>query len=101
MLQKDSLRLKTAVNEKELREINSELLNWPDDFNAFKKLARILKRRENVFDGDGKIDWAHAESLAFASIIKDGTPIRFTGQDSQRGTFAHRNLVLHDEKKWK
>ncbi|MDH5159698.1 2-oxoglutarate dehydrogenase E1 component [Heyndrickxia oleronia] len=91
-------KVKTAVNEKELREINSELLNWPDDFNAFKKLARILKRRENVFDGDGKIDWAHAESLAFASIIKDGTPIRFTGQDSQRGTFAHRNLVLHDEK---
>ncbi|MCM3236670.1 2-oxoglutarate dehydrogenase E1 component [Heyndrickxia oleronia] len=91
-------KVETAVNEKELREINSELLNWPDDFNAFKKLARILKRRENVFDGDGKIDWAHAESLAFASIIKDGTPIRFTGQDSQRGTFAHRNLVLHDEK---
>ncbi|MGK4043929.1 2-oxoglutarate dehydrogenase E1 component [Heyndrickxia oleronia] len=91
-------KVETAVNEKELREINSELLNWPEDFNAFKKLARILKRRENVFDGDGKIDWAHAESLAFASIIKDGTPIRFTGQDSQRGTFAHRNLVLHDEK---
>ena len=91
-------KVETAVNEKELREINSELLNWPEDFNAFKKLARILKRRENVFDGDGKIECAHAESLAFASIIKDGTPIRFTGQDSQRGTFAHRNLVLHDEK---
>lgn len=47
-------KVETAVNEKELREINSELLNWPEDFNAFKKLARILKRRENVFDGDGK-----------------------------------------------
>ncbi|MGV3464158.1 MAG: 2-oxoglutarate dehydrogenase E1 component, partial [Heyndrickxia sp.] len=67
-------------------------------FNVFKKLGKILKRRENVFDGNGKIDWGHAESLAFASILKDGTPIRMTGQDSQRGTFAQRNLVLHDEK---
>ena len=43
---------------------------------------------------DGKIDWAHAEALAFATIIADGTPIRITGQDSERGTFAQRNLVL-------
>jgi 2-oxoglutarate dehydrogenase E1 component len=90
--------VKTAVNEQELRGINSELLNWPESFNVFKKLEKILRRRENVFDDKGKIEWAHAESLAFASILKDGTPIRLTGQDSQRGTFAHRNLVLHDEK---
>ncbi|MGE6259616.1 2-oxoglutarate dehydrogenase E1 component [Heyndrickxia sporothermodurans] len=91
-------KVNTAVDVEEIKAINSELLNWPEGFNAFKKLAKILKRRENVFDGDGKIDWAHAETLAFASILKDGTPIRFTGQDSQRGTFAQRNLVLHDEK---
>ena len=44
----------------------------------------------------GKIDWAHAETLAFASILNDGTPIRLTGQDSERGTFAQRNIMLHD-----
>ncbi|QQZ11149.1 2-oxoglutarate dehydrogenase E1 component [Heyndrickxia vini] len=91
-------KIATAVEKEELKALNSELLNWPEDFHAFKKLAKILKRRENVFEGEGKIDWAHAETLAFASILKDGTPIRFTGQDSQRGTFAQRNLVLHDEK---
>ncbi|MBW8350941.1 2-oxoglutarate dehydrogenase E1 component [Bacillus sp. IITD106] len=89
---------KTNVDEEELKTINSELLQWPDHFNVFQKLVRILKRRENIFDGKSKIEWAHAESLAFGSILKDGTPIRFTGQDSQRGTFAQRNLVLHDEK---
>ena len=88
----------TAVPEEVLKTINHELLNWPENFNVFQKLSRILKRRENIFAGEGKIEWAHAESLAFASILKDGTPIRLTGQDSQRGTFAHRNLVLHDEK---
>ena len=46
----------------------------------------------------GKIDWAHAETLAFGAILQDGNPIRLTGQDVQRGTFAHRHVVLHDEK---
>lgn len=90
--------LTTSVDKEVLKTINRELLQWPENFNVFQKLSRILKRRENIAEGEGKIDWAHAESLAFGSILKDGTPIRFTGQDSQRGTFAQRNLVLHDEK---
>ena len=45
---------------------------------------------------DGKIDWAHAEALAFAAILSDGIPIRLTGQDAERGTFSQRHLVLHD-----
>ena len=44
----------------------------------------------------GKVDWGHAEALAFASLLADGIPIRITGQDTERGTFAQRNLVLHD-----
>jgi 2-oxoglutarate dehydrogenase E1 component len=86
----------TSVNYEKLQGINEELLQWPDGFNVFKKLEKILKRRNLAFEGKGKIDWAHAETLAFASIVKDGTPIRLTGQDSQRGTFAQRHLVLHD-----
>ena len=73
-------------------------LTFPEDFDVFGRLVRILKRREEPFKGKGKIDWAHAETLAFGSILQDGNPIRFTGQDVQRGTFAHRHLVLHDEK---
>ena len=57
-----------------------------------------MKRREEPFNGKGKVDWGHAETLAFATILQDGNPIRLTGQDAQRGTFSHRHLVLHDEK---
>lgn len=88
----------TGVDRERLEKMNQELLTWPSEFNVFKKLDRILKRREEPFKGKGKIDWAHAEALAFGTILQDGKPIRLTGQDAQRGTFAHRNLVLHDEK---
>ena len=90
--------LATGVDETTLRRINEELLDYPEGFNVFGKLQRILKRREEPFKGKGKIDWAHAETLAFGAILQDGNPIRLTGQDVQRGTFAHRHLVLHDEK---
>jgi len=90
--------IQTGVNEETLVKMNAELLTWPKEFSVFKKLERILKRREEPFKGKGKIDWAHAETLAFGSILQDGNPVRLTGQDVQRGTFAHRHLVLHDDK---
>ncbi|MFJ7972486.1 2-oxoglutarate dehydrogenase E1 component [Psychrobacillus sp. NPDC096389] len=90
--------IETGVEESKLAKINEELLTWPAEFTAFKKLEKILKRREEPFKGKGKIDWGHAETLAFATILQDGNSIRLTGQDAQRGTFSHRHLVLHDEK---
>ncbi|WHY77584.1 2-oxoglutarate dehydrogenase E1 component [Neobacillus sp. WH10] len=91
-------KVDTTVDKATLTKINSELLEWPNGFNVFGKLQKILNRRLEVFEKKGKIDWAHAEALAFATILKDGTPIRLTGQDSERGTFSHRNIVLSDEK---
>ncbi len=88
----------TGVGTDRLEKINEELLTWPAEFTAFKKLEKILKRREEPFKGKGKIDWGHAETLAFATIIQDGHSVRLSGQDAQRGTFSHRHLVLHDEK---
>lgn len=89
-------RIDTGVQAEILRKINSDLLKWPEGFNVFNKLAKILQRRQDAFSEDGKIDWGLAETLAFASILQEGTPVRLTGQDSERGTFAQRNLVLHD-----
>jgi 2-oxoglutarate dehydrogenase E1 component len=86
----------TAVPLEKLREINEALLRWPEGFHVYPKLDRILQRRRNALDEGGKVDWAHAEALAFATILADGTPIRLTGQDSERGTFGQRHLVLHD-----
>ncbi|MDF2724213.1 MAG: 2-oxoglutarate dehydrogenase [Paenibacillus sp.] len=88
----------TAVPLKLLKDINAELLKRPDDFQTYPKLQRILERRAKALDEGEKVDWALAETLAFATILADGKPIRVSGQDSQRGTFAHRNLVLHDPK---
>ncbi len=85
----------TAVAEDRLRELNRELLRVPDGFTVHPKLAKQLERRIEALDAGG-IDWGQAEALAFASLLADGIPVRLTGQDTERGTFSHRHLVLHD-----
>ncbi|HEY3268112.1 MAG TPA: 2-oxoglutarate dehydrogenase E1 component [Armatimonadota bacterium] len=86
----------TAVPRQLLIDLNEALLARPEGFTPNAKLERNLQRRRQGIQDDAGIDWAHAESLAFASILHDGTPIRLTGQDAERGTFSHRHLVLHD-----
>ena len=85
----------TAVAADILSELTDELLQTPEDFTVHPKLAKQLERRRTALEAGG-IDWGQAESLAFASLLVDGIPVRLTGQDSQRGTFAQRHLVLHD-----
>jgi 2-oxoglutarate dehydrogenase E1 component len=87
--------VETAVDEPELRRLNEELLRVPDGFTVHPKLERQLERRRVALD-EGGIDWGQAEALAFASLLVDGIPVRLTGQDTERGTFSHRHLVLHD-----
>src|SRR5690625_4979970 len=86
----------TAVPLDELKKLNEDLLKRPEGFNGFKRLNRVFKRRKDILKEGKRADWGEGEALAFASILKDGTPIRLTGQDSERGTFAHRHLVLYD-----
>ncbi|MFD2114431.1 2-oxoglutarate dehydrogenase E1 component [Paenibacillus yanchengensis] len=86
----------TTVPLEKLKEINMELLNRPEGFTEYPKLKRILQRRATALDDGEKVEWAHAEALAFATIVADGTPIRLSGQDSERGTFAHRHIMLND-----
>jgi 2-oxoglutarate dehydrogenase E1 component len=90
----------TTIPVSELQDLTEKMLQWPENFNVYPKIKRILERRRKAFQ-DEKIDWGMAESLAFASILKDGTPIRITGQDSERGTFAQRHLVLNDSENGK
>src|ERR671932_1410989 len=93
-----SPEVKTAVSAERLRTLNQELLAVPESFTVHPKLRKQLERRRETVGADGGIDWAQAEALAFASLLAEGTPIRLTGQDSERGTFSHRHLVLHDAK---
>ncbi len=90
--------VKTAVGAERLRILNNELLAVPAGFTVHPKLVKQLDRRRAALGPDGGIDWAHAESLAFASLLTEGTPIRLTGQDVERGTFSQRHAVLHDAK---
>ncbi len=91
----------TAVPAARLRQLGEDLLRVPEGFTVHPKLVKQLDRRREVLAGDVHgpgIDWAHAEALAFASLLTEGTPLRLTGQDTERGTFSQRHMVLHDAK---
>lgn len=90
-------KVKTALPIEQLRELNQALLQLPSDFHVNPKLTKTLERQLKLLDDPtSKVDWAVAEQLAFASILQEGTPIRLTGEDSERGTFSQRHAVLND-----
>ncbi|HUF26038.1 MAG TPA: 2-oxoglutarate dehydrogenase E1 component [Gemmatimonadaceae bacterium] len=91
----------STVPADDLIALNERLLEWPEGFAVHPRLAKTLERRRTAItekreDGGGSIDWGHAEALAFASLLVDGTSVRMSGQDIERGTFSHRQAVLHD-----
>jgi 2-oxoglutarate decarboxylase len=93
-----SPEVKTAVSVERLRVLNEELLSVPDGFTIHPKLVKQFEQRHQSLGDGGGITWAHGEALAFASLLTEGIPIRLTGQDTERGTFSQRHLVLHDPK---
>jgi len=95
-----SPEVSTAVSLDQLQVLNEELLSVPDGFTVHPKLVKQLQQRRDALEDASKpaVFWAHAEALAFASLLTEGVPIRMTGQDSERGTFSQRHLVLHDPK---
>jgi 2-oxoglutarate dehydrogenase E1 component len=93
--------VKTGVPLENLRALNEALYRVPEGFTLHPRLERFVwQPRQKAFDAgpDAAIDWGHAEALAFASILADGTPIRLTGQDVGRGTFAQRHDIVYDAK---
>ena len=94
----DPPQIATSVPAETLIRLNEELHAAPEGFSLNSKLERPLLRRREAFNEGGRIDWAHAEALSFASIIAEGTPIRISGQDTERGTFTQRHAVFHDVK---
>src|SRR6185436_13821273 len=90
------MEIETTVPADLLVALNDQLLTWGEGFQVNPKLKKQLERRRAAIGPGGGIDWAHAEALALASLLTEGTPIRLTGQDTERGTFSQRHLVLHD-----
>ncbi len=89
-------RVRTGVEVGRLRELDGELLRLPEGFHLNPKLERQLAQRRRAFEDGGRVAWAQAEALALASLLTEGAPIRLTGQDSVRGTFSQRHLLLVD-----
>jgi 2-oxoglutarate dehydrogenase E1 component len=84
-----------AADRAQLLAWSAALVSVPEGFGINRKLQHQFERRAAVIQERGVVDWGTAESLAFASLLTSGTPIRLTGQDTERGTFSHRHAVFH------
>ena len=91
-----SAEVETWVALPDLMRLNQASLARPEGFKTHPKLDRQLQKRSEGLGGDSLLEWAHAETLAFASLLEGGVAIRLSGQDAERGTFSQRHLVLHD-----
>jgi len=84
----------TSVNEQTLKQLGEKITNIPAGLHIFNKTVRLLESRKEMLRTSANIDWGMAEHLALASLLQEGFPIRFTGQDVERGTFSHRHAVI-------
>ncbi len=92
----------TAVGKERLDAIEAALAKPPEGFIVHPKLVKLLEDRRDLYQS-GLTDWATAEALAIGSLALEGHPVRFAGEDTQRGTFSHRHAVLVDnvtEQEW-
>ena len=86
----------TGLDAQELAELGTKLASYPDDFHIHPKVKKLLEQRGEMGQGKRAVDYGMAEALAFASLVKSGTPVRMSGQDCRRGTFNQRHSVLLD-----
>ena len=88
----------TSFDLKTLQELNAKLLQMPEGFLVQRQVAKIYEDRGRMGVGAMPINWGFAETLAYATLLKEGHPVRITGQDVGRGTFSHRHAALHSQK---
>ena len=87
----------TSIPQKEIEKNALEIVKTPADFSLQKKVKKIFDDRIKMSQGDIKSNWGFAEMMAYSSLLREGYPIRFTGQDVRRGTFDHRHAVIFDQ----
>jgi len=91
-----SLEVDTAVPAEQLSEISAVISSYPSGFHIHPKVKKLLEQRAEMGNGKRAIDYGMAEALAFGSLLREGTPVRLSGQDSRRGTFNQRHAALID-----
>mgnify|MGYP001330123288 FL=1 len=86
----------TKYSKKELKKLGKEIISVPKEFNMGSQASKIFADRHEMNQGNIPINWGYAEVMAYATLLKDGYPIRLTGQDVRRGTFSHRHACIFD-----
>jgi len=87
----------SRISHNKIKSLNKKLQQLPDGFELHPRVKKILAERQKMANGKINADWGFAETLSYASLTEQGTSIRLTGQDTGRGTFFHRNAVLHNQ----
>ncbi|MEA2264268.1 MAG: 2-oxoglutarate dehydrogenase component [Acidobacteriaceae bacterium] len=93
---KSEYEVDTGLSAASVKEISDGLTSYPRDFHIHPKIKKLLEQRREMGRGERPFDYGMAEALAFGSLLLQGTPVRLSGQDSQRGTFNQRHSVLVD-----
>jgi 2-oxoglutarate dehydrogenase E1 component len=89
--------IETRVPLETLTRLGARTLELPDGFVLHRGVARVMEARQRMLAGEQAFDWGMAETLAYATLLEEGYAVRLSGQDSARGTFAHRHAVLHHQ----
>ncbi len=92
----DVPEVNTGVPRERLAKLLEALTRLPADFHLHPKLKRAMEHRVQMARGEKPLDWSAGEALAFATLAAEKFPVRLSGQDSARGTFSHRHVILHD-----
>jgi 2-oxoglutarate dehydrogenase E1 component len=87
----------TAIDAERLAKLGERIVDVPAGFRLQSRVEQVYANRRKMLAGEMPLDWGCAETLAYASLLEDGCPIRLTGQDSGRGTFFHRHAVLYNQ----
>ncbi|PIE77393.1 MAG: 2-oxoglutarate dehydrogenase E1 component [Candidatus Delongbacteria bacterium] len=92
------LPVDTTYNKEDLIALAKKLFSYPDTFTPHRIVKKLYETRQKMADGEQDCDWGFAENLAYATLLKQGYQVRLSGEDSGRGTFAHRHAIIHDNK---
>ncbi len=88
----------TLVSKEDLAKAVKHCLSFPENLQMQKQVQKLYSDREKMLKGELKLNWGFAEMAAYATLLQEGYPVRITGQDTRRGTFSHRHLVVKDQK---
>jgi len=95
-IHRPEFEVETGLSSEELSDLTARLTTYPADFHIHPKVKKLLEQRAEMGNGKRPVDYGMAEALAFASLVKTGTHVRMSGQDTRRGTFNQRHSVLID-----